>query len=282
MTSPLRICALIAARNERAYLQTLLPLLAAQDIDVAILDHGSSDGSASLYEEFRGQPVIRVEHLPDTGVFSLSAQLQAKQQLAESLPHSWLVHHDADEWLHHRIGVGTLRDCIESAAEEGANAVNFEEFVFLPHPEQTNTDNPIANNLHYYYFLKESNRLNRAFHRSLNGSNGISGGHRISSPDLKMASITHVLRHYIARSQEHIVEKYGTRRFCPEELAAGWHRKRQGIPADNLRIPLHSPNLRQLPHHQHPELNRSHPVNEHYWWWSPEERQPLTSAAITP
>lgn len=273
--APSSICALIAARNERPYLQVLLPRLAAQGIDVAILDHGSSDGSHALYEQLRGAPVVAVEPLADTGVFSLSAQMLAKQQLAACLPHRWLVHHDADELLHHRDGRSSLRQCIEEAEGEGANALNFEEFVFLPEPgSQQPSANHIEQHRLYYYFLKGENRLNRAFRRELNGCNAASGGHVLGGEGVQLARTTHVLRHYIALSEAHIQLKYATRRFCPEELAAGWHRKRLAIPPEQLRIPARSPYLFTLPAADHPELNRSCPAHEHYWLWSAGERQP--------
>jgi len=269
------ICALIAARNERPYLEVLLPRLAAQAIDVAILDHGSTDGSLGLYEQLRGAPVVAVEHLADTGVFSLSAQLLAKQQLAAALPHSWLVHHDADELLHHRDGRGNLRHCIEEAAAAGANAINFEEFVFLPEPlSQQPSSNHLEQHRRYYYFLKGDNRLHRAFRRELNGCNAASGGHVLGGEGVQLARTTHVLRHYIALSEAHIQQKYASRRFCPEELAAGWHRKRLAIPPEQLRIPIRSPYLFSLPAATHPQLNRSCPATEHYWLWSAAERQP--------
>lgn len=268
------ICALIAARNELPYLQVLLPLLATQGIDVAILDHGSTDGSQALYEQLRGAPVVVVEHLADAGVFSLSAQLLAKHQIAAGLPHSWLVHHDADELMHHRDGRSNLRLCIEEADGEGANAINFEEFVFLPEPGQQHSSSNNLAHRRYYYFLPGENRLNRAFRRELNGRNAASGGHLLGGEDIQFARTTHVLRHYIALSESHIQKKYANRRSCPEEMAAGWHQNRLHIPPEQLCIPQHSRYLFNLSVVDQPQLNRSCPAKAHYWHWSEAERDP--------
>ncbi len=268
-----RICAIIAAKNEYHYLKTLLPILSAQGIDVAILDHGSSDDSNSLYERYRGQPIVALEPLPDDGVFRLSAQMQAKQELASRLQHEWFVHHDADELMHHRDGISGLRTCIEQAASQGANGVNFEEFVFLPNPDsQSHPEGDHTQKILQYYYLKNSNTLHRAFHRSLIGQNIHSGGHALTGENVILASVDHVLRHYIGLSQAHIRLKYENRVFCPQELTRGWHRKRRSIKPERLVIPKSSPYLFHLAKPWPGAFNRSRSTSKHYWLWSEDER----------
>jgi glycosyltransferase involved in cell wall biosynthesis len=269
----LTICVVIAARNEKPCLQFILPLLAEQSIHVAIIDHESTDGSHDLCKQLRYNPVVAVDHLPYTGEFSLSDQLLAKQQLAEGLPHTWLVHHDADELMHHCNGIANLRQCIEEAEAEGANAVNFEEFVFLPDPGSQSTHvNYLDNHKHYYYFVPAENRLNRAFRRELIGSNLIGAGHVLQCDDLKLSATTHVLRHYIALSEAHIKQKYASRKFSASELARGWHSDRVAIPPDSLSIPRFSPYLCTLSPAHPGLLERSRPASKHYWQWNSEER----------
>ena len=269
----LTICVVIAARNEKPYLQSILPLLAEQSIDVAIIDHESTDGSHDLYEQLWYNPVVAVEHLPHTGEFSLSDQLMAKQQLAEGLPHAWLVHHDADELMHHCNGIFNLRQCIEEAEAEGANALNFEEFVFLPDPGLQPTHvNYLGDHKHYYYFVPAENRLNRAFRRELIGCNLAGAGHVLQCDHLKLSATTHVLRHYIALSEAHIKQKYASRKFSASELARGWHSNRVAIPPDSLRIPRFSPYLCTVSPAHPGLLERSRPASKHYWQWNSEER----------
>ena len=54
----LSICAIIAVRNELRYLRRLLPLLAVQEVEVAMIDNESTDGSRELYADFMGKPII--------------------------------------------------------------------------------------------------------------------------------------------------------------------------------------------------------------------------------
>jgi hypothetical protein len=217
--------------------------------------------------------VVAVEHLPHTGEFSLSDQLMAKQQLAEGLPHAWLVHHDADELMHHCNGISNLRQCIEEAEAEGANALNFEEFVFLPDPGfQPTHVNYLGDHKHYYYFVPAENRLNRAFRRELIGCNLAGAGHVLQCDHLKLSATTHVLRHYIALSEAHIKQKYASRKFSASELARGWHSNRVAIPPDSLSIPRFSPYLCTLSPAHPGLLERSRPASKHYWQWNSEER----------
>jgi hypothetical protein len=217
--------------------------------------------------------VVAVEHLPHTGEFSLSDQLLAKQQLAECLPHTWLVHHDADELMHHCNGISNLRQCIEEAEAEGANALNFEEFVFLPDPGLQPTHvNYFGDHKHYYYFVPAENRLNRAFRRELIGCNLAGAGHVLQCDHLKLSATTHVLRHYIALSEAHIKQKYASRKFSASELARGWHSNRVAIPPDSLSIPRFSPYLCTLSPAHPGLLERSRPASKHYWQWNSEER----------
>jgi hypothetical protein len=127
----MRITALLAARNEAKNLRLTLKSLAECGIDLALLDHGSSDSPREVAAAV-GVRVVRVVPLPDRGYFSLTDQLEAKARLAAELDTAWLIHLDADEILESPRPGETLRDGLERAAREGYEVVNFDEFVFPP------------------------------------------------------------------------------------------------------------------------------------------------------
>lgn len=169
------ICAVIAVRNGAKYLKVLLPFLAQQDIDVAIIDNESTDNSYELYSQFKNKPIIIVETLPYKGFFSLSQQLISKQMLYKKLHHDWIIHHDVDEIMEHNKPGLTLRDAIEQADKAGYNAINFDEFVFLPEPNSDySQSNYHTELLRYYFFEPVKNRLNRSFDK-VDLSNGWHG-----------------------------------------------------------------------------------------------------------
>lgn len=262
------ICAVIAVRNEAAYLPVLLPLLAAQQIDVAILDHESTDGSRDLYAGYMGRPIISVQDLTYEGVYSQTQQLEAKQSLYSTLSHDWVVHHDADEVMEgDRPGCG-LRDAICDADKNGFDAINFDEFVFLPSPGQDCAGKDYVENIRRYYFFEPAkNRLNRAWRRKLPVSNIFSGGHLLTERVAAFFPRNMPLRHYIALSEEHAIRKYVNRRFGDHELQRGWHANRVGLTKEKLAFPVRSEFLFTHEPDGFIPFRKDRPTRLHYWSW---------------
>ncbi len=265
----LSICVVIAVRNEAQYLQVLLPLLAAQAIDVVIVDDESTDASYEVYTAFRGHPIIGLEYLPYRGYFSLSEQLQAKKQVYDKIKHDWIVHQDADEVLEHFKPDLTLRDAIQEADEGGYNVLNFEEFVFLPEPHADyRHKNYYTDILRYYFFEPQKNRLNRAWRRSANFDNILSGGHIVLGDCVSLCPVNHILRHYIVLGNEHAKRKYLHRAFSDEELSRGWHRRRTNFTEHHLTIPEKSSFLFRLDKYDSRAFRKDRPSHKHYWEWT--------------
>ena len=268
----LSICAVIAVRNELRYLRRLLPLLAAQAVEVAMIDNESTDGSRELYADFMGKPIISIETLPYRGSFSLSEQLAAKQAISERIHHDWIIHLDADEILEHRQAGLTLRDAIHEADEAGYNALNFDEFVFLPEPHSDYSNQDYyANLLRYYFFEPAKNRCNRAWKRSAQLNNTVSGGHRLQGGSLALAPTHHILRHYIVLSAAHAREKYLNRTFDSLDVSRGWHGNRRNFTEANLALPDNSHFLFRLASNDSKEFCRARPTKRHFWQWEAAE-----------
>ncbi len=262
------ICVILSVRNEAPYLAKLLPHLAAQNIEVALIDHESQDAMPEILARHREDPLILVEKLPYLGFFSLRQQLECKRAIIERLQQDWLVHQDADEILEHREPGKTLREVIEETQELGYNAVNFEEFTFIPEPRMNYEGQDYLQQMRRYYFFQvQKNRLNRAWKRTANLENVSGAGHHLRGEQLRLAPYTHVLRHYIGLSQEHLWNKYLNRRFDPEELAIGWHYNRKDLTKEQLRLPKNSPHLQYLSPNSQNCLCRHNAVSTHYWHW---------------
>ena len=266
----LSICAVLVARNEADYLKVLLPLLASQNIDVAIIDNESTDNSVSLYTQLSPDPVIMIEFLPYRGFVSLWDQLEARRKIYTTLKHDWLILHSPDEVLEHRLRGRSLRDAIEEADAEGYNGLNFDEFVFLPEPEQDLRGKDYCSDiLRYYFFEPYKNRLNRAWKNGL-GFEDQSGGHRLSGGQLRISPISHVLRHYIVLGYEHALAKYLNRKFDEVDLKLGWHDNRRNFTRANLTIPAKNEFLQCLGSSDSKSFCKDHPSGKHYWEWPDE------------
>ena len=262
------ICAVIAVRNESQYLRFLLPSLAEQEIDVMIIDNDSTDDSGTIFAEFSGKPVIHVENLPHNGFSALGDRLKAKQALFQICHHNWIVHHDADEIMEHVKPGLNLRDAIEEADAGGYNALNFEEFVFLPEPGEDYFNRNYYKGIKRYYFFKpRANRLNRAWKNTPGVSNLKNGGHKLDGEQILFAPENHLLRHYIVLSQQHAYDKYLHRRYDPRDLQIGWHGNRLHFTAENLRLPGKNPYMAELDRSDDRDFNRTVPLSKHFWEW---------------
>jgi glycosyltransferase involved in cell wall biosynthesis len=262
----MKITAIICARNELPYLRCVLPYLAGEYIDVALIDNGSTDGTSEAVISGIFPNVVRFESLPYTGNFDLSRQLEIKSTLAKSLSCDWLIHQDADEILHAPSGWGGLRQHIENADSGGFNVLNFNELVMLP--ADPARDDILHNNFNYYFFEPRPLRLMRAWKRAANLENETNAGHILQGEDVYVYPQRMIMKHFIVRSQEHAYGKYLHRRFSSSDLAKGWHGNRMNFTLDNLRIPTRGEHLQSLasPLDVPPRLTRS--CSAHFWEWS--------------
>ncbi len=262
----MKITAMLCARNELPYLRHVLPYLADEDIEVALIDNDSTDGTLDAVRNGDFPNVVRVETFPYTGSFDLSRQLEIKWTLAKSLISDWLIHQDADEILHAPTGWGGLRHHIEQADSRGFNVLNFNELVMLP--ADPARDDILHNNFNYYFFEPKPLRLMRVWKRAANLVGGKSGGHTLQGEDVNVYPERMVLKHFIVRNQEHAYDKYLHRSFSSTDLAKGWHRNRLKFTVDNLRIPTCGTHLQSLasPLDAPERLPRS--SSTHFWEWS--------------
>jgi glycosyltransferase involved in cell wall biosynthesis len=259
--------AVICVRNEAAHVRRAIGDFIGQGIEVAVIDHGSTDGTREICAEFLGRGLVALEDLAWAGAYDQTAQLEAKQALIAKLRHDWVVHADADEWMHTRQPGETLLQGLGRLSAAGYNAVNFEEFVFLPESDQAPEPEDCKRDfLGYYHFAPHRNRLMRAWKRNQGFSNVATGGHVLEGPGLKLAPEDFVLRHYMVLSHRQAVEKYAARVFPAAEIAKGWHRNRLNLDPERLRLPDPA-SLRHLLSWQDVELDRTDPKALHYWDW---------------
>jgi len=261
-------CAVIlAVRNEAVHIGRMLDDYIEQGINAVVIDNGSTDETLVICEKFLGRGLLAIEHQPWHGVFDLSAQLAAKEAVVAKLPHEWVIHADADEWLQSPVEGESLLEGIARFSAEGFNVVNFEEFVFIPTAEVDVTHDDYRQEiLHYYYFAPGKNRRMLAWKRADGLSNLASGGHRLTGGDIRLAPETFILRHYLVLSYQHAVAKYVGKIFSDEDLERGWHGNRRNLSADRLLLP-DAEVLKRLPDWQSKQFDRTSPVARHYWQW---------------
>jgi hypothetical protein len=91
---------------------------------------------------------------------------------------------------------------------------------------------------HYYPFLPRfPDRLNAWKRQEERVDLATSGGHCVDFSGLRMYPTSFPMRHYLYLSVEHAVRKYVQRVYAPEEVAAGWHRRRAALDPAAITLP---------------------------------------------
>lgn len=241
----LRIVALLAVRNEGLYLARCLEHLHGQGIETCVIDNGSTDDSLEIAKSFIGRGVIRIENLPYPGYFDLQAQLSAKQKIASEIDADWFMHYDADEIREAPAPYHTLKEGIEAADLTGYNAINFDEFVFLPSSEAEAYEGTdyVATMRYYYFFEPSTLRQIKAWKKTPKMTGLVeSGGHGVDFEGRRIFPVNFIMRHYIVLSAAHAIAKYTKERvYSRQEVEKkGWHWPRATFTPEKLKLPERS------------------------------------------
>lgn len=237
----IRIVALLTVRNEALYLARCIEHLHHQGIETCVIDNESTDNTLEIAKSFLGRGVFRIETQPYEGFFDLTAQLQLKERLAAEIDADWFIHHDADEIREAPAPYKTLKEGIEAADRAGYNAINFDEFVFLPTSDTESHEGGdyVATMRRYYFFEPSPLRRVNAWKKTEMSVHVVdSGGHCIDFEGRRIFPVNFVMRHYIALSSEHAIAKYTRERvYSRQEVEHGWHGARATFEPSRLHLP---------------------------------------------
>lgn len=263
--APKRVVAIVAARNEQYTIRQCVEDLLSNGLEVAVLDNESTDETPEIIKSISHKLAFHGT-IPFDGTFRLYDILQAKRSLAKELDADWMVHVDSDEILHSCNSGETLRQGIERAAKEGANVVNFEEFVFLPKSDQEDYRNSdyVAQMKWYYHLDKNGPWLMRAF-RPAEVSNLDGAGHRVKGK-VRLHRENFVKCHYICLSFEGLRAKVRERKYARQSLERGWSRSRAALTPERIK-PSDGDKLLFWQDGRVESLDRSQPVSMHFWDW---------------
>lgn len=235
----MRVVALLATYNEERFIVSCTEHLIGQGIDVYLLDNASTDRTVEVAERYLGRGLTGLELIPRTGVYSWRPILERKAELAASLDADWFLHVDADEIRLAPRSRQMLAEALADVGQQGYNAVNFQEFTFVPTRESPDHDHPrfLESMRWYYAFLPRfPNRLNAWKRQDDLVDLASSGGHQVAFQGLRMYPESFPMRHYLFLSIEHAIRKYVLRNYDPAEVLAGWHRARVGLRPETITL----------------------------------------------
>jgi glycosyltransferase involved in cell wall biosynthesis len=234
-----RIVAIMTVRNEEAYLDMGIKHLINQGVEVCIVDNGSTDRSSGIIEQYLGKGVIRYEKLSYPGFFDLTHILKNEERLASEIKADWFIRQDADEIREAPPGYGTLYDAIRKVDALGYNAVNFDEFAFMPTDENESfIGKDFYKEMKYYCYIHPRPQHHiKAWKWHGSAVRLEDGGHLATFEGRRVYPENFILRHYIGLSADSLKAKYCGRSFRVSEILMGWHGERAFIEEDELYIP---------------------------------------------
>lgn len=256
----MRIVVIIACYNEERFLRQCLEHYREHGVEVYLLDNESTDASRDIAKEFAGNPVIDIETLPRGEDFDLSVQLRRKEEIAAELDVDWVMHADPDEIRLPPTEFATLASAIQHVDSLGFNAINFQEYTFIPVREAPDHDHSeFRDTMRWYYpfsprhphrlnlWKNQRNPLMRALsvlRRTYRArvwpplpayDLSSSGGHVVRFAGIKPYPYDFIMKHYLVLSLAHAQAKYINKTFSPAEQ--GWHGWRATARESDFMLP---------------------------------------------
>lgn len=233
--------AIIAAFNEADIIGQVVGDLIGQGVEVYLLDHGSTDGTAAAVEPYLGLGLRGIERLEREGEgasaperFSLEAIMRRKEALAAELPASWFINHDADEFRESPWPGLTLATAIRAVDALGYNAIDFELLNFWPTHDRFRPGDDPRQAFVFYECGRAWDKVQIRCWKKTEAAVELasSGGHEARFPGRRVFPVRFILRHYPIRSQAHGERKIFRERrsrFAEGERARGWHVQYEGL-----------------------------------------------------
>jgi glycosyltransferase involved in cell wall biosynthesis len=260
----MRIISILATYNEERFIAGCLENLIRQGLQVYLVDNESTDSTVAIAERYSGRGLIGIETLPRTEVFSLRQQLARKETLAAALDADWFIHVDADQIVLPPRSTQSLAQALAEVEAQGYNAVNFDQFAFVPTQEAPDHDHPNYQQTMRWYYPQEEfypHALRAWKRQDVPVELSWSGGHQVRFHGLRMYPSAFRYRHYLFLSIEHAVRKYMQKRFDTAEIADGWHGWRGRFRPEKIRLPSQA----QLRHYESDDtLDFSEPRKKHF------------------
>jgi hypothetical protein len=231
-----RTLAVMPVFNEVDVIYHSVGALVAEGVDVYLIDHESTDGTAEAARPWLGRGLVHIERFPDDAGFPERNRhemvwrelLRRVGEVTGEIDADWYMFVNADEFREAPWPGMVLADALSEVDELGYNAVDFEWFDFLPIDDGFRAgEDPRRHLLHF----EAPDRWNvpqiKAWRRQAQVVDLVQhGGHDVSFDGKRVFPVPFILRHYPIRSSEHGRRKVRAERlprFAAEERAEGWH-----------------------------------------------------------
>ncbi len=140
---------MIPVFNEAEIISEVLDHLLDQDIELVVLDNGSTDGSYEICKKYADKGLIELEQVI-TSKFDWSLILRTLYDMAIKKDPDWVLRCEQDELLESGIKNLNLRDAITKEDENGYNLMQFDVFEFFMTDKDNNSSKSVREKYQYY------------------------------------------------------------------------------------------------------------------------------------
>jgi hypothetical protein len=232
-----RALAIMPAFNEADVIFHAVGALVAEGVDVYLMDHESTDGTADAARPWLGRGLVGIESFPgDAGYPERNRTemvwrdiLRRVVEVSGEMAADWYLFVNPDEFREAPWPGVTLADGLREVDELGFGAVNFELLNFRPTPQDAFVDGgDVRAHLRHYEPPGRYDVLQVKAWKAQDAPVDLvsHAGHDVLFPGKRVFPVPFLLRHYPIRSTEHGRRKVlaeRTARFAAEERAGGWH-----------------------------------------------------------
>ncbi len=233
---PFRALAVMPAYNEEDVIFHAIGALVSEGVDVYLIDHNSTDGTAAAARPWLGRGLVRIERFPEDAGYPERNRhemvwrdiLRRVQEVSGEVAADWYMFVNADEFREAPWPRVTLADALREVDELGYSAVNFELFDFRPVDDSFRPGEDPRRRLRHYDRPGRHDVLQiKAWQGRPQPVDLVThGGHDVLFEGKRVFPVPFILRHYPIRSSEHGARKVRAERlarFAAEERADGWH-----------------------------------------------------------
>jgi len=154
-----RALAIMPAFNEADVIFHAIGALVSEGVDVYLIDHESTDGTAEVARPWLGRGLVRIERFPEEAGYSERNRtemvwrdiLRRVGEVTGEVPADWYLFVNADEFREAPWPGVTLAEGLREVDELGFSAVNFELLDFRPTPQDDFVDgSDVREHLRHY------------------------------------------------------------------------------------------------------------------------------------
>jgi len=223
----LKIVGTVSVFNEEDIVEEWIKHHLSQNLELVIIDSGSTDSSFEICKKFADNGKIKLFRIKEKSWWDLALDLRRQHDLALTDSPDWIIHMDADEFFESGVDGLTLKKAIEKVDEEGYNLIQFNRFEFFMTHENENLSGSIIEQNNFYSF--ETDFIYRAWKFYPGIFVEPSGGHYPVFPsELKYRIYPKkmICRHYRFRNKKQAEKKLRLRTERTEnspDIKIGWH-----------------------------------------------------------